>query len=648
MAGNLFSIGKTALFAAQAGLSTTGHNIANANVVGYSRQLVVQESALAQDYGYGFVGNGTEIAQIKRYSSEFTNTQVRAAQASASAFASYGSQIAQIDNMLGDTTSGLSPALQDFFKSVQNVAAGAGSTASRQALLSSAETLASRFRSADAQLQEIRDGVNAQIESNITVINSYAQQLASLNEKIGAFSNNADRPPNDLLDQRDQLLVELNKHVRATVMPGSNNSMTVSIGSGQPLVVGSKAYQLAATPSATDPMRVQVGYQTGDRITMLADSALQGGELGGLLEFRSQSLDRAQNSIGRIAIAVASAFNDQHQLGWDRNGAAGGPFFAAPQVEWSRANTNNSATTLSLDGVVISDPSKLSHNDYELTFNGVDFDVVRLPGREMLPQKVVTTLPATEIDGVTFNLSGTAAVGDKFVVRPTALGASEFKLLVNDVNKIAAAAPIATAAALSNTGTGKISEGVVEASYMAAQLGGPLTLTVTGATLLADQPVVVNMPDGSTVSYLAGDPIPYTVGDEINIGGAKVTISGLPVDGDKFTIAPNTGGTGDNRNMRLLGQIQTTKILDGGATTIQGAYAELVSNVGNKTREVQVNGAASESLLEQSTEAQQSIAGVNLDEEAANLLKYQQAYQAAGKVMQIADSLFDTLLSIGN
>jgi flagellar hook-associated protein 1 FlgK len=182
---------------------------------------------------------------------------------------------------------------------------------------------------------------------------------------------------------------------------------------------------------------------------------------------------------------------------------------------------------------------------------------------------------------------------------------------------------------------------------MGQPLPGPLTLTVNGANLVADRALVVRQADGTSVSYASGAAIPYTPGQELHISGMQVTISGVPGQGDRFTIEPNRAATGDNRNMRLLGEIQTSRILDNGATTIQGAYAEMVSNVGNKTREVQVNGAASESMLQQANGSQQNIAGVNLDEEAANLLKYQQAYQAAGKVMQIADSLFDTLLSIG-
>ena len=259
MAGNLLSIGKSGLFAAQAALTTTGHNITNANVEGYSRQGVVQATAITMETGVGFVGTGTKVAEIKRYSDDFLNQQVRTATASGASFDAYYAQISQIDNMLADTTSGLSPAIQNFFASVQDVTGNGASIPSRQALLSSSEMLASSFQQIDARLEEIGDGVNSQIETNVSLINTYAKQIAEINSKIGSYGSTEQRQPNDLLDQRDQLVMELNKHVKASVTPGSNNALNVSIGNGQPLVVGQQSFSLATVQTATDLTRLTVG-----------------------------------------------------------------------------------------------------------------------------------------------------------------------------------------------------------------------------------------------------------------------------------------------------------------------------------------------------------------------------------------------------
>ncbi|MDQ1830814.1 flagellar hook-associated protein FlgK [Massilia scottii] len=652
MSGNLLNIGKTGLFAAQVGLSTTGHNIANANVAGYSRQTVVQASGIAQGYGYGFMGSGTEVAQIKRYSDSFLNGQVRSAQTQVSSFNAFYAQISQVDNLLSDTTSGLSPALQDFFKGVQDMASNPSSAASRQAVLSNGESLVSRFQGINDRLTEIRQGVNSEITAKVGVINSYAQQIGQLNDKIAQLSTGTGNEPNDLMDARDQLIADLNKEVKTTVTRGNNNSLTVSIGSGQPLVVGNKAFQLAATTSPTDLSRVQVGLVTGSKITVLADSALSGGELGGLMEFRSGTLDRTQNSLGRVAITLAQTFNAQHRLGIDGAGNPGGDFFKVGVPVVGRNINNAVGSTTDVQAAIV-DPSALTQSDYKVSYDGTNYMVTRLSDNKPFP---VTPFPQTgpqTIDGVAFTVTGSAVAGDSFLVRPTINGASDFAMMVNERNAIAAAAPISTSLPLSNKGTVTISEGNVDAAYLTPgnALTAPVNLTVGGTPaglsgFPASQAVTVTT-NGVATTYPAGTPsIPFTAGANYNFGGVNLKFAGTPVAGDTFTVSPNTNGTADNRNARLLGNLQTKPILDGGKATYQSAYAELVSFVGNKTREVQVNGQAGDTLLKQVTAAQQDVSGVNLDEEATNLLKYQQAYQAAGKVMQMASTLFDTVLSI--
>lgn len=648
---SLLSIGKTGLFAAQAALSTAGHNITNANVTGYSRQVVVQETSVAMSTGNGFIGTGTQIAQVKRYSDEFLNAQVRTAQAQTSGLESYQAQVTQIDNLLSDSTAGLSPSLQDFFASVQNLTGDDGGVASRGALLTSASTLASTFQSLDDRLGEIRKGVNTQITASVESINTYAAQIADLNDQIGklAAGDNLNLP-NDLLDKRDQLVMDLTKQVKTTVVQGDNNSVTVSIGNGQPLVVGASAFQLAAINSPTDQTRITVGYVTGTKVSPLAENTLTGGELGGVLAFRSESLDAAQNSLGRIAIALATTFNDQHKLGVDGNGNMGGDVFAVAPAEVTK-NINNNITSSTAITATIRDATKLTTSDYKVEYDGSSYNVIRLSDNKKTPIDPYPQTQAQTIDGIDFAIEGSAAAGDDFLVRPTINGAANFKLLLTDQSQVAAAAPIATSVPLTNTGTAKISEGAVSKDYLAAPLSSPLTLSYDKAAgtlngFPGGQPVSVTV-NGSTTTYAAGTAVPYQDNASYSAGGISFTMTGAPGNGDKFTIAPSSAG-GDTRNAGLLGALQSKNILDNGKATYQSAYALLVSDVGNKTREVQVNAASSAALLEQTQTAANNVSGVNLDEEAANLLKYQQAYQACSKVMQIADTIFNSLLSIGS
>lgn len=547
MATSILSIGQTALAAAQVGISTTGHNIANAATPGYNRQVVIQGAAKPQSFGVGFLGQGAEVTSIKRIYNEYLVGQERAAQSTKSGLDSYYAQIRQIDNMLADTAAGLSPAIQDFFSGIQEMASNPGSIPARQAALSTAESLASRFQSLSGRLKEIDQGVNSQITSSVNTINAYAEQIATLNDTIGRMQRGTGQPANDLLDQRDQLILDLNKEINATVVKQDNGDYNVFIGNGQPLVVGAITSRLATMASPSDPQKIEVAYVTNSGPVIVGASSLVGGKLGGVMAFRSQTLEPAQASLDSLAVGLATSFNAQHQLGQDIDGNLGGNFFSAT-------------------------------------------------------------------------------------------GASDFSVAITDPRSIAAAAPIRTAAGNANTGTGSITAGSVNPSLpLDINLQQPVTIRFTSATTFDVVGTGTGNPTGLT----------YTPGSTITYNGWSMAVSGAPATGDEFTVGPNTGGVGDNRNALLLGGLQTSNSMNGGTTTYQGAYSQIVSQIGNKTRELEVTSSAAGRMLTETTVSIQNESGVNLDEEAANLLRYQQAYQAAGKVMQIASEMFDMLISLG-
>jgi flagellar hook-associated protein 1 FlgK len=624
---NLLSIGRTGLLAAQTGLATTGHNITNASVPGYTRQGIVQSTLPPLNQGVGYVGTGTQVAQIKRYYDDFLNKQVMNAQATQGSVDAYLSQISQIDNMMSDTTIGLSPALQDFFRGVQTANSTPSLQSARESMLSSGESLAARFHEVSGRLQELQDGVNTTVTNTVNGINSYAAQIADLNNKISALTTDPLNPPNDLLDQRDTLVRELNQQVKITVLPSDNNMLNITFGSGQPLVVGTSHLEMVAVQSPTDPGRLVVSYPATGRSTIIADDTFAGGALGGVLDFRRETLDRVQNEVGQLAAGLAQSFNEQHRLGQDLNGDLGGDFFTPLKGYVGYDARNSPLSTAELDAS-ITDARALTGMDYEVNFDGTQYTVTRSDG-------IVTPIadPAVpqEIDGVTYTFTGAPQAGDRIQVRPTYTAAASFDVAITDYRKIALAAPVTTSVPSTNAGNGTISPGVVDEAYLGSPLTAPVTLTFTGGQ-------ITGFPDGSTVTYDEGAPLSF--------GGINFSISGTPAEGDTFIIGPNTSGVGDSRNGVLLAGLQTANILNNGTATFQGSYAATVNYVGNKTREMQVGAAASETAVDQALAAQQSVSGVNLDEEAADLLRYQQAYQAAGKVMQVAGQLFDTLLSI--
>ncbi|MBI4995855.1 MAG: flagellar hook-associated protein FlgK [Rhodocyclales bacterium] len=637
------SIGVSGLTAASIGLTTTSHNIANASTPGYNRQTLVQSTNFSVLTGAGFIGQGTHVETVKRVYSEFLAEQVMSAQTNAAEMDSYLQQISQIDNMLGDSSSGLSSALTAFFKGTQEVAANPASIPARQSMLSAAQSLVSRFQSLDQRMSEIRDGVNSQITSEVALVSSYASQIADVNQRILLAQAGAqNQQPNDLLDQRDHLISELNTHIRVTTLTQSDGTMNVFFGNGQPLVVGNSAYELSSAAAIDDPERIVVTVRpagatgTGTRVP---ESQITGGALGGLISFRSSSLDSAQNALGRIAIALTQTFNDQHQLGQDLTGALGGDFFsvANPTAYANSLNTGSGVLTATF---AANAAANLTTSDYRLSFAAGTYTLTRLSDNQTWSDANLATLTATAAQGFDLSLGATTMnAGDSFKIEPTRTGAGSISVVVTDPRNIAAAAPMRSAAALANTGTGSISAGTVNTPPPPnANLQQAVTITFN------DPPTTFNVTGTGT-----GNPVnvPYTAGANVTYNGWTVQISGTPAAADVFTVSSNLSGTADSRNAVLLAGLQTANTMIGGTASYLEAYAELVGEVGNMTRQVKTIGEAQQNLADQAVVQMQSMSGVNLDEEAANLIRYQQAYQASAKVIEIASKVFDSILALG-
>lgn len=651
MASGIYGIGISALNAAQVGMTTTEHNIANASTPGFSRQEVIAGARPAQLTGAGFLGQGADVITVRRVYSEFLAGQVLSEQGQAAQLNTYYAQIQQIDNVLADPNAGLSSAIQDFFGAVNDVSNAPQSQPARQAMLSNANFLVTRFKSLDQRLTDINSSVNNQVRNSVTVINSYAKQIAALNDNIVKLQSSTGQPPNDLLDQRDQLVLQLNLEIKATAIKQVDGSYNVFIGNGQSLVVGAQAFTLAVQQSPSDPGKLDVAYNNYNGTqSPLQQSTLQGGNLGGFLAFRDQTLAATQNSLGRVAMGIAGAFNQQHRLGQDLNGALGDNFFVppAPAVNGNTANTGTAVVSAAVSSAA--DGAALTGSDYVLKFNGgTSYTLTRLSDNSVT--NYAAGLPAAAVDGLTLTSTAGAVAGDTYVIRPTVNGARDIGIAITDTAKIAAGAPIRTAAALANAGTGKISAGSVNLT--------PVTVNPahTSTDLNLQQPVTITFTTPTTFTVTGAVPAvvgaqAYTSGADISYNGWTMQITGAPAANDTFTVGSNTGATADSRNALLLAGLQAQNTLGappGGVatTTFLGAYAQLVSDVGNKTREIQVTSVAQASMATESVKAQQSFSGVNLDEEAANLLRYQRAYQAAGKAIQIANSMFDTILNLG-
>lgn len=658
MAASTLSIAITGLNAAQAGLLTTSHNISNASTAGYSRQNVVQTTQNPFYMGAGFIGQGTRVQTVQRAYSGFLATSLYTSQASTSQLESYMTQLNSIDNMLGDTTVGLSPAINGFYTGVNDVAANPSSIPSRQSLLANAQSLVSRFKDMQARLQQLNDGVNTQIKSEITAINSISQQLADINQRIivAEAAGGGTQPANDLRDQRDQLILELNKHVSTNVIEQSDGSFSVFFGNGQPLVVGTSRYTLSTSQASDDPGRLTLSLTSGSgQGSQIPESLVTGGALGGLLQFRTQSLDDAQNRLGLMAVGLAKAFNDQHALGQDLNGAMGGAFFDVPQpvVSDNAKNTGSGVISVTLNNV-----SAMLPSDYTLDYTAGGYTLRRLSDNATVFSNA--TLPQT-VDGLTIDVTGTPNVGDSFKLQPTHYAARDISLAITDPREIAAASAVTTTANAANVGSvvmgpGKLLQPL--ASVPTYNLNYDLAGNeLQGFPVGTAVSVTVN---GTTTNYTVGTApattgIPYTDGMTVQVDSngdlvkdIEFAFNGKPKQGDKFSVVQSSANSADGRNAAALAAIQSSKVLFGGTASIESAYAQMVSTVGNKAREVGVAYDSQSSLLNQAQTSISSLSGVNLDEEAANLLRYQQSYQASAKIIDISGKLFDLLASLGN
>lgn len=633
---DLFTSALSGMNVAQTGLVTTEHNIANANTPGYTRQQMLVSSRAGLQTGGGFVGQGVNVTGVVRIYDQFLNAQVLQEQNQSSYLDSYYSAIKQIDNLIADPAAGASPAMQSFFDALNGVANSPESMPARQTLLGSAQFTVNRFQAIDQRLTEISNGLTGQITNSVNLVNSYAQQIAALNGNIKRATANAGpgQQPNDLIDQRDQLISQLNKEIKATVLRQPDGTTSVFIGSGQALVMDEQTMRLQVTQSPSDPSKIDIAYLNNGRISTMQQSTLQGGNIGAYFNFRDQTLEPARNALGRVALGMAVSINQQNQLGQDFNGVLGGNLFnvASPRVD---KNANNDPAS-GVPFVTIADVSGLTTSDYQLKFNGgTSYTLLRLSDN-------VTTnyasLPQT-VDGMTIIAPVPVTAGDSFLIRPTANGARDIALATNDPAKIAAAAPIRATAALTNTSSATISSGTVNAPP-------PVNVNL-------QQPVSIVFNAPPTTFTVTGVGVPgspatvaYTDGADITYNGWTAQITGTPVAGDVFNVTPNTNATGDNRNALLMAGLQTQNLMANGTVSFQGAYGQLVGDVGAKTSEMAVTSQAQTNMVAQTVAAQQAVSGVNLDEEAANLIRYQKAYQAAAKAMQIAQTIFDAIISI--
>jgi flagellar hook-associated protein 1 FlgK len=647
----ILNIGVSALLAYQRSLATTGHNISNANTEGYNRQRVDLATRVPQQLGDSWVGTGVNVTQITRQYDEFLAGSVRSSLSATSEMETYYSNASRLDSLLADSDTGLDPAMQDFFSAISEVADDPTSIAARQVFLLEAQSMIDRFYDLNNEINESRRQLNNELTSLTSEITAIASNLADLNAKIITATGQ----PNDLLDERDLQINRLSELVSVSTVEQNDGAINVFIGTGQSLVTGT-IYSTLSTAVGADGNNRDIVYTTQGASQVVTDF-VTGGEVGGLLNFRSEILDNGQNMLGLVALGITDELNTQHQRGMDLDGNLGGLMFSAPQTSQGVVIQSSGAT--GTVGFAYDDMTDLTSSDYQLIYNGgTSYTLTRLSDDTTFALDSAVPASLTN-DGFTLTLGGAPAAGETTYIRPTRAAAGFLSLNLTDPREVAAAAPIVTGASINNTGTtGAISAGevtdITNSAFTTAanDLTPPIMIRFTAANTYS---VYDNTVPGAPVLLEAG--IAYTPGADVfpTPGaldyGYQIQITGAPATGDEFTVGYNTDGIGDNRNALAMGQIQNTNVLLGDSanglsatTTIQGTYARLIADVGTKTNVAETNYNSQKAMLDFNETQFSSVSGVNLDEEAANLVRFQQAYQAAAQVISVSNTLFDSLI----
>jgi len=629
---DIFSTSVSGLLAFQRALTVTSNNISNVATPGYSKENANFTERPGQAYSSGYIGSGTAIDSVTRSYDELLAGQVRSSQSSFSGFDTYATQAAQIDNMLSDKKTGLTVSLQNFINAYQTVANSPSTTAQRQALLSQATAISQQMQNYNTQLQTYAGGIEQGIGSAITQINTLTDGIAKLNQQIASGLASTGQTPNQLMDQRDQMLDQLSQYISVNTATQADGSMNVYVGTGQPLVIGATTQKLQATPNQYNASENQVSLVGGGGLTTDITSSITGGQLGGLLAVRDQVLRPAENALGQFSVGLATLTNQAQAAGIDLTGAAGKPMFAVGGVISTSSSVNTGTASVTTTRTNL---ASLTTDDYILRQSGGAWTLTD----ESTGQPVTMTGTGTAADpfmaaGLSMVVAGTAANGDSFEIRPTAGASAGMSMLLTSPAQIAVASSIQTTGAAANTGSGAVSSSVV--SDPSIWVPGNYTISFTSAT-------AYQVTDAANTVVGTGN---YTSGTPITFNGASVTITGSPATGDKFNVgAAGASNVGDNSNAFALIDSLNAKKLNGGTTSLGSVANNLVSQVGVQTQQAQANASAQKAVNASANDTRNNLSGVNLDEEAAKMVQYQQAYSACAQLIQASNTMFNTLIS---
>ncbi|GAA3715436.1 flagellar hook-associated protein FlgK [Oceanisphaera sediminis] len=649
MAVDMYQTGVSGLLAAQGQLATTGHNIANVNTEGFSRQRVEQMTTMQMYSGGQFYGTGTRVTDVTRMYQEYAFKDVLINNTEKAGAEALYNHLSFLDKGLTSTNQGIAASLDDLYGAINAVADNPGNLGNRELMLANANDITNHFNEYYSALEQEMTIKNRDIESRAEHVTSITAGIAELNQQI--MNSGLNGTPNDLLDQRDRLIQELGQEVQITTIKDNNGMISVMLGGREPLVSGNQAYGMEVRPGSPDPQQTEL-YLTSpnnpDQATRIKGSQALGGEMGALFHYRDQVLGPNLSDMGKTAIAIADAFNQVQAQGVDLNGIAGENFFNDindPGAQARRFIGNNPA----IGGEVeITDTGKLTGGEYTLKYqtNG-DYLLTDVTTGESFGINAAdidnSSPPAQTINmpdlGFSFTLNDVPNTGDEMQLRPTRQGGNDLQVNLNTGDQIAVSGSVMVSPNKDNTGTAKLGIKLVEPTAPATAIpeaAYPLSVKFDGTDY------VVTDKDGTLPALFTGVPD----GDgNITFGDVQLGVKGEAKEFDQFAIE-QAQGSGNNTNALAFAELQNKKWLNNGKSTVTDSLNKTAVELGGLTKNQRVKAMAAEAAYDQSYDRMLSTSGVNLDEEAANLLRFQQSYMASARVVTVASETMNTLLQI--
>ncbi len=635
----LLSIGSRALMANLAALQTAGHNIANAGVAGYSRQQVELETATGQYSGAGFFGRGVDVATVTRAHNEFLTREAAAATSLAAGDQTRLEQLTRLEQAFPTGEQGLGYAAGQLLNSMVDLASQPQDPSTREVVLAHAQDLASRFAATGAQFDSLQNGVTQDLQNSVAAVNQLTQRIADVNDQI-ARAVGTSHPANDLLDQRDQLISTLSGYLQVTTVAADDGTLGVFMASGQRLVLGTTVTKLAMVPDTFDITRQAVGLVEGSVTRALPQALIGAGSLGGLLRFQNEDLATARNQVGLMATALSTRLNEQQALGLDLRTppGSGAPLFApgAPVALPASSNARDVAGDfIASVSMAVVDAGQLVASEYELRNDPANAGQYLLTRLSDGLQRSITS--GDTVDGLTITVGVPApAATDRFLLQPQTRAANDMRRVLSDPRGLAAASPLEAVRGITNTGTADVAALTIVDSSVDPQNTASIAFTDASGSYAWE------LRDRSSNALVASGTGSWTAGTPIALNGFKLQLAGVPASGDSFTVAMTGQPAANNGNALALVALRDERMVAG--QTITDAYASAMASTGVRVQSAKSAADISHAVSTDAEAKRASQAGVNLDEEAARLIQFQQSYQAAAKVLQVAQTLFDTLL----